>query len=61
MDGSLLMAEHGPWRADINYLYYNPQWTTHEAQDPLAQAAVQEPETPSKISFRDWPALQLCC
>lgn len=61
VDGSLLMAEHGPWRADINYLYYNPQWTTHEAQDPLAQAAVQEPETPSKISFRDWPALQLRC
>ncbi|MDA5492993.1 AsmA2 domain-containing protein YhdP [Yersinia intermedia] len=61
VDGSLLMAEHGPWRADINYLYYNPQWTTHEAQDPLAQAALQEPQAPSKISFRDWPALQLRC
>ncbi|MGP2424009.1 AsmA2 domain-containing protein YhdP [Yersinia sp. 2538 StPb PI] len=61
VDGSLLMAEHGPWHADIDYLYYNPQWTTHEAQDPLAQAALQEPQTASKISFRDWPALQLRC
>ena len=26
VDGSLRVADRGPWRADINYLYYNPQF-----------------------------------
>lgn len=59
--GSLLMEDHGIWHADIDYLYYNPQWAASEAKEPLAQAALQPPESPSKISFRDWPALQLRC
>lgn len=61
VNGSLLIADYGPWYADINYLYYNPQWANSEANNPLAQAALQEPQSPSKISFRDWPALQLRC
>ena len=61
VNGSLLMAESGPWHADIDYLYYNPQWAGNEKNDPLAKAALQEPQSPSALSFHDWPALQLRC
>ncbi|EKN6211091.1 AsmA2 domain-containing protein [Yersinia enterocolitica] len=61
VDGRLLMAANGPWHADIDYLYYNPQWTGSEKKDPLAQAALQEPQSISNIRFHDWPALQLRC
>lgn len=61
VNGRLLMAESGPWHADIDYLYYNPQWGGSEKKDPLAQAALQEPPSPSNIRFHDWPALQLRC
>ncbi|MDR5017952.1 AsmA2 domain-containing protein YhdP [Yersinia rochesterensis] len=61
VDGSLLMAEFGPWHANFDYLYYNPQWAAGAEKTPLAQAALQEPQSPSKISFHDWPALQLRC
>jgi uncharacterized protein (TIGR02099 family) len=61
VNGSLLMADDGPWHADIDYLYYNPQWAAGEVQDPLATAALQVPKSPGNISFRDWPALQLRC
>lgn len=61
VDGSLLMSDSGPWHADIDYLYYNPQWAGSEKNDPLAKAALQEPQSPSAISFNNWPALQLRC
>ncbi|CNI44591.1 Uncharacterized protein involved in outer membrane biogenesis [Yersinia pekkanenii] len=61
VEGSLLMADQGPWHADIDYLYYNPQWAASEQKNPLAQAALQEPQSHSNISFRDWPAVQLRC
>lgn len=65
VDGSLLMADYGPWHADLNYLYYNPQWGSSEANNPLAVSqeptVLQKPQPPSGISFSDWPALQLRC
>lgn len=61
VDGSLLMSDSGPWHADIDYLYYNPQWAGSEKSDPLAKAALQEPQSPSTVSFHNWPALQLRC
>lgn len=61
VDGSLLMSDSGPWHADIDYLYFNPQWAGSEKNDPLAKAALQEPQSPSAISFNNWPALQLRC
>ncbi|OWF82157.1 TIGR02099 family protein [Yersinia rohdei] len=61
VDGSVLMAESGPWHADIDYLYYNPQWTASEEKDPLAKAALQEPTSTGTVSFHNWPALQLRC
>ncbi|CQH25509.1 AsmA2 domain-containing protein YhdP [Yersinia frederiksenii] len=57
--GSLMMDDRGPWHADVDYLYYNPQWAANEAKDPFAQAAA--PVNTDKISFRHWPALQLRC
>ncbi|CAI1091676.1 Uncharacterized protein involved in outer membrane biogenesis [Serratia quinivorans] len=58
VDGSLRVTDRGPWRADINYLYYNPQFsdskgTATAATNPLAAA--------EKVSFRDWPSLMLRC
>ncbi|EKN4695222.1 AsmA2 domain-containing protein YhdP [Yersinia ruckeri] len=61
VDGKLRIANNAAWRADINYLYYNPQWTVQDADQPLAKAALQDSPLANDISFRDWPALQLRC
>jgi uncharacterized protein (TIGR02099 family) len=57
IDGSLSMPDRGPWRADLSYLYYNPQFSDGKnapgATNPLA--------TGERISFRDWPSLVLRC
>ncbi|MFI8417993.1 AsmA2 domain-containing protein YhdP [Serratia sp. NPDC078593] len=57
VEGSLHMAERGPWRADIHYLYYNPPFADEsgaaKVTDPLAVA--------ERVSFRDWPSLMLRC
>ncbi|CAI1126550.1 Uncharacterized protein involved in outer membrane biogenesis [Serratia entomophila] len=57
VDGSLRVADRGPWRADIKYLYYNPQFAS--GKSPQAEAVPQAPA--EKISFRDWPSLMLRC
>lgn len=60
INASLTMADHAPWRADIDYLYYNPQsaeakkTATQKAADPFN---VSDPS----LSFSAWPALQLRC
>lgn len=57
VDGSLRVADRGPWRADINYLYYNPQFA-----DGKSAPAAASPQGPAdKVSFRDWPSLMLRC
>ncbi|HBK4605223.1 AsmA2 domain-containing protein YhdP [Serratia marcescens] len=55
VDGSLRVADRGPWRADINYLYYNPQFA-----ETKNAAGAPSPST-EKVSFRDWPSLMLRC
>lgn len=57
VDGNLRIADRGPWRADINYLNYNPQFAG--GKSPLAVVDHQAPA--KKISFRDWPSLMLRC
>ncbi|ANI30293.1 hypothetical protein PL78_10705 [Yersinia entomophaga] len=61
VDGSVRVASSGPWRADIRYLYYNPQWTAQDVDKPLSKAALQDSPLSHDVSFRDWPALQLRC
>ena len=55
VDGSLRVADRGPWRADINYLYYNPQFAETK------NAAGTPPPSTENVSFRDWPSLMLRC
>ncbi|MEX0634205.1 hypothetical protein M8494_28730 [Serratia ureilytica] len=54
VDGSLRVADRGPWRADINYLYYNPQFAE-------TKSAAGSPPPPPEKGFRDWPSLMLRC
>lgn len=55
VDGSLQMVDRGPWRANITYLYYNPQFAN--GKSPLAAV---DPKA-ERISLRNWPALMLRC
>ncbi|ANJ93939.1 AsmA2 domain-containing protein YhdP [Serratia plymuthica] len=57
VDGNLRIADRGPWRADINYLYYNPQFSA----DKSAPAATNPLAVADKVSFSDWPSLMLRC
>ncbi|HEY0211729.1 AsmA2 domain-containing protein YhdP [Acerihabitans sp.] len=56
IDGKLLIAGQGPWRADIRYLYYNPLWP----QSGAAQETLFDNDAATS-GFSDWPALQLRC
>ncbi|MDZ7277107.1 AsmA2 domain-containing protein YhdP [Pantoea eucrina] len=55
--GSLQTAQRGPWRINLQYLYYNPEWPTQKR----AAAAVSSGEKSDSIDFRSWPALQFNC
>lgn len=61
IDGKLSIANRGPWRADIRYLYYNPQLqqTTDSASQNVQDALFND--NPSSAGFSDWPALQFRC
>lgn len=61
IDASLTVPQNGMWRADIRYLYYNPQWKGDEATNPIALAEKKSPLNDPSIRFEDWPALQLAC
>ncbi|TKI06879.1 AsmA2 domain-containing protein YhdP [Martelella alba] len=58
--GTLSMMDQGPWRADLDYLYYNPLWPKNshtsggDSRDSLFGGDTAQP-------FADWPALQLRC
>ena len=54
--GSLDIARNAPWRAHLNYLYYNPQFASSEngSASPL-------PADSSAIDFSRWPALDAVC
>ncbi|VAX76206.1 Uncharacterized protein YhdP [Serratia symbiotica] len=55
VDGVLQLVDNGPWRADINYLYYTPKFKN--AKNPL----VLGEDKGKQISWRNWPALMLRC
>lgn len=57
IDGTLEIPERGPWRADIAYLYYNPQWN-RGAESPAENAVFG---ADASFSFRDWPSVLLRC
>ncbi|TPG61857.1 AsmA2 domain-containing protein YhdP [Ewingella americana] len=59
IDGTLMMSERGPWKADLQYFYFNPQWTAADAAS--GGKASQNPFADGKISFSNWPALQIRC
>lgn len=59
IDGTLMMNDRGPWKADIRYLYFNPQWSVADAAS--GGKSSQNPFAEDKISFSGWPALQLRC
>ncbi|MGX8939939.1 YhdP family protein [Symbiopectobacterium sp. Eva_TO] len=61
IDANLTVPQNGMWRADIRYLYYNPQWKGDEATNPVALAEKKSPLNDPSIRFEDWPALQLAC
>ncbi|WP_291969421.1 AsmA2 domain-containing protein YhdP [Candidatus Symbiopectobacterium sp.] len=61
IDANLTVPQSGMWRADIRYLYYNPQWKGDEATNPVALAENKSPLNDPSIRFEDWPALQLAC
>ncbi|WP_261643810.1 AsmA2 domain-containing protein YhdP [Erwinia mallotivora] len=52
--GQLQMNAHSAWLAHLNYLYYNPQWSTGESASSL-------PPAETSVDFRSWPALNLTC
>ncbi|MCX8958584.1 AsmA2 domain-containing protein YhdP [Erwinia psidii] len=52
--GQLMMNSHTPWVAHLNYLYYNPEWSTSEGVS-------SSPGDPVAVNFRSWPALNLTC
>ncbi|AHG19806.1 hypothetical protein Z042_09355 [Chania multitudinisentens RB-25] len=56
IDGSLHMPAQGTWRADLNYLYYNPQFS-----DDKNTAGAANPLVADAIEFHDWPPFMLRC
>ncbi len=59
IDGSLDMNNHGPWLANLRYLYFNPQWST-PSTTANGNAGSQSPFG-SHVSFANWPALNVRC
>ncbi len=57
IDGSLSMPDNGSWRADLGYLYYNPQFS----DDKQGAGSANPLATVDRVSFRDWPSLVLRC
>jgi uncharacterized protein (TIGR02099 family) len=59
IDGTLNMNDNGPWLVNLHYLYFNPQWTVDDVASSGQPGG--NPFALSKISFANWPALQLRC
>jgi len=56
IDGSLKMPDRGPWRLDLSFLYYNPQFS-----DDKNAPGTTNPLAADKISFQGWPSVMLRC
>jgi len=59
IDGSLDMNDSGPWLATLHYLYFNPLWS-NTGDSKTASPSGRNPFA-SKISFANWPALNVRC
>ena len=59
IDGTLNMNDSGPWLANLHYLYFNPQWTVADVAGS-GKAATNSTGS-DKVSFANWPAVQLRC
>ncbi|WP_024527962.1 AsmA2 domain-containing protein YhdP [Serratia fonticola] len=57
IDGSLSMPDRGVWRADLGYLYYNPQFASGDG----SAGATNPLDSKERISFQGWPSLMLRC
>ncbi|MCT4710056.1 AsmA2 domain-containing protein YhdP [Enterobacteriaceae bacterium H11S18] len=58
VNGTLNIRDGAPWQATIKYLYFNPDWSIAKSSTPPSGTAAPEND---KISFRDWPDMQLRC
>jgi uncharacterized protein YhdP len=56
IEGNLMMPDQGPWRLDLSFLYYNPQFS-----DDKNTSGTADPFSIDKVSFRDWPSVMLRC
>ncbi|WP_411705207.1 AsmA2 domain-containing protein YhdP [Edaphovirga cremea] len=59
IDGTLRIVSNAPWRANIRYLYFNPQFPK-AGSDPAGTESASEPLS-GKVSFKSWPSLMLRC
>ncbi len=59
INATLNMRNNAPWQAAIKYLYFNPDWSV--IQPTAAPSGTSQPPAQDKISFRDWPDVQLRC
>jgi len=59
INATLNMRNNAPWQAAIKYLYFNPDWSV--IQPTAAPSGTSQPSAQDKISFRDWPDVQLRC
>lgn len=56
IEGVLSMPDNRLWRADLGYLYYNPQFSDNRKPPDSPPFARDEPPL-----FKDWPSLILRC
>ncbi|RDK87463.1 YhdP family protein [Enterobacillus tribolii] len=59
VDAAASLEQGNVLRANIAYLYYNPQWGTPKAGE--ASPADLLPPEGRQVSFRNWPAMLLRC
>ncbi|WP_380179765.1 AsmA2 domain-containing protein YhdP [Kalamiella sp. sgz302252] len=54
INGKLVMKQRTPWQAQLDYLYYNPQWPASGDATPFSGKS-------AGVNFSSWPALNLNC
>ncbi|MGL9722810.1 AsmA2 domain-containing protein YhdP [Sodalis sp. (in: enterobacteria)] len=58
INGALTMTANAPWRADLDYFYYNPAFADARADAASSPTAARLNDS---ASFADWPALAVAC
>lgn len=57
LDGTLRIEPNQPWQADINYIYYNPEWPSSGLVTTQSESRASAIPT----DFAGWPSLALTC